>query len=236
MLQSLSKAVQQSFDPAFRKVFNRSLLAAIATFVLVWLLFWAGLGWAESWLGGWLATADIWSWVKESLLWLFNAGVVLAVLLGSFFLFPAVLTFAMSFLLEEIAGAVEQRHYPGQPAARSQPLAEAAKGALSFGAMVLIANLVLLPLYFIPLVNVVVFYGLNGYLLGREYFELVAVRRLELPDAKRLRRGFRIRVFIAGIVIALLLTIPIVNLVTPIVATAFMVHVFQDLRRREAKV
>src|SRR3546814_18922147 len=75
------------------------------------------------------------------------------------------------------------------------------------------------------------FYLLNGYLLGREYFEMVAVRRLDLAGAKRLRRDFRGRVVLAGAVIAFLLTIPLVNLVTPMIATAFMLHVFEGLRR-----
>ena len=94
------------------------------------------------------------------------------------------------------------------------------------------------PLYllllFLPPFNLFVFYLLNGYLLGREYFEIVAVRRLDMATAKRLRRTYRGRVFMAGVVIALLLTVPLVNLITPIVATAFMLHVFEGLRRREA--
>ncbi len=82
--------------------------------------------------------------------------------------------------------------------------------------------------------NLFVFYLLNGYLLGREYFELVAARRFDAAGVRRLRRKYRGRVMLAGVVIAFLLTVPIVNLVTPIVATGFMLHVFERLRRREA--
>ena len=89
-------------------------------------------------------------------------------------------------------------------------------------------------LLFIPPLNFVLFYLLNGYLLGREYFEMVAVRRLDLAATKRLRRDFRGRVILAGAVITFLLTIPLVNLVTPIIATAFMLHIFEELRRRAA--
>jgi uncharacterized protein involved in cysteine biosynthesis len=89
-------------------------------------------------------------------------------------------------------------------------------------------------LIWIPPLNLVLFYLLNGYLLGREYFEMVAVRRLDLPATKRLRRAFRGRVIMAGAVITFLLTIPLVNLITPIIATAFMLHIFEDLRRRAA--
>ena len=100
----------------------------------------------------------------------------------------------------------------------------------------LLLNLLVLPLYlvliWIPPLNLLLFYLLNGYLLGREYFEMVAVRRLDLKEAKGLRRGSRGRMILAGAVITFLLTIPLVNLVTPIIATAFMLHVFEDLRRR----
>jgi CysZ protein len=97
-----------------------------------------------------------------------------------------------------------------------------------------VLNILALPLYFVPIINVFVFYLLNGYLLGREYFELVAARRFDAAGTRRLRRKFRGRVMLAGVVIAFLLTVPIVNLVTPVVATGFMLHVFERLRRREA--
>jgi len=100
----------------------------------------------------------------------------------------------------------------------------------------LVANLIALPFYlillFLPQFNLLIFYGLNGYLLGREYFELVGQRRLSLKDTKALRRRNRLRVLLAGAVIAFLLTLPILNLFTPIVATAFMLHVFERLRNR----
>ena len=216
-------------------MFLRSLLATIATFIAVWLACWLGFGWLGDWLGDWLASASLWGWVKDVLTFLLDAGALLSVLIASFFLFPAILTLTMSFFLEEIATAVEKRHYPDQAPARAQPLRESLVGALTFGIVTLLANVILLPFYFIPLVNIPIFYAVNGYLLGREYFELVGVRRLELPETKGLRRRFRFRVLLAGVVVALLLTIPLVNLVTPIVATAFMLHIFERLRLRDAK-
>ncbi len=104
--------------------------------------------------------------------------------------------------------------------------------------MILLLNLRALPFYMLLNIetphNLIVIYQLNGNLLGREYFELVAARRFDAAGVRRLRRKYRGRVMLAGVVIALLLTVPIVNLVTPIVATGFMLHVFECLRRREA--
>jgi len=236
MFKALSRAFSQSFDPAFRRVFNRSLLFSAVTFVAVWLASWLALDWAGEGLVAWVrdwAGEGFWT---DALAWLVDIAAIGAIAVASFFLFPAVMVSIMAMLLDDIAEAVERRYYPELPPARPQPLAEAILGNLIFVAITLILNLLVLPLYlvliWIPPLNLLLFYLLNGYLLGREYFELVAVRRLDLPAAKRLRRESRGRVIVAGAVITFLLTIPLVNLVTPIIATAFMLHIFEDLRRQ----
>ncbi|NIA71981.1 hypothetical protein HBA54_25605 [Pelagibius litoralis] len=238
MFQALSRAFRQSFDPAFRRVFNRSMLFSLVTFILLWLGAWFALDWAGEGLVAWVrdwAGDGFWLGLID---WLVNAAAIGAIAVVSFFLFPAVMVTIMALLLDEIAGAVERRHYPDLPPARSQPIAEAILGNVIFVAVTLILNLLVLPLYLIliwlPPLNLVLFYLLNGYLLGREYFEMVSVRRLDLPQSRQLRRRFRGRVILAGAVVTFLLTIPLVNLVTPIIATAFMLHIFEDLRRRGA--
>ncbi|MEQ8357407.1 MAG: EI24 domain-containing protein [Kiloniellaceae bacterium] len=240
MLKSLSRAFSQAFDPAFRRVFNRSLLFSAVTFMAVWLASWFALDWAGEWLVAWLrdwAGEGFWVGLFE---WFVDVAAIGAIAIASFFLFPAVMVTIMALLLNDIAEAVERRYYPELAPGRDQPLGEAVLGNLVFIAVTLILNLLVLPLYlvliWIPPLNFVLFYVLNGYLLGREYFEMVAVRRLDLAATKRLRRDFRGRVIMAGAVITFLLTIPLVNLITPIIATAFMLHVFEDLRRRSAAV
>ena len=81
-----------------------------------------------------------------------------------------------------------------------------------------------MPLYLLPAANLVIYLALNGYLLGREYFELVAHQRLALGEARQQRRGQRGRLWLAGAAIAVMLMIPVFNLVAPVVAIAFMVH------------
>src|SRR3546814_19848101 len=85
--------------------------------------------------------------------------------------------------LDESARAVERHLYADRPPARSQPLGEAVFGNVIFVLITLILNLLVLPLYlvliWIPPLKLLLFYLLNGYLLGREYFEMVAVRRLD---------------------------------------------------------
>jgi uncharacterized protein involved in cysteine biosynthesis len=137
--------------------------------------------------------------------------------------------------LDEVAEAVEARYYPGQPPARRQPVAALVWTGVRFAAVAILLNLLLVPIYLILLVfpplYLVVFYVVNGYLLGREYFELVAYRRLEERTADAMRRAFRGRLTLAGVVMALMLTIPVFNLVAPIAATAFALHLFEAMRR-----
>ena len=239
MFSALAKAFGQLSDPAFRRVFAISVFASLVVFILLWIAAWLGLSWAGEALSGWMAGQEpggFWVGVFE---WLFGAAGLVGVLVASFFLFPAVMVVVMSFLLEDIAEAVEQRHYPELAPARGQPIAEAVMAALAFAALTLLLNLLALPLYllllFVPPLNLFVFYLLNGYLLGREYFELVAARRFDTAVVRRLRRSCRGRLLLAGAIIAFMLTVPFLNLVAPIVATGFMLHVFERLRRREAE-
>ena len=236
MFSALAKSFAQLSDPAFRQVLKRSIWLSLGVFAALWALAWVALAWLGQDLAAWVAQSNpdsIWVSVFE---WAYGAAAIAGVLIASLFLFPAVMAGVMAILLEEIAAAVERRHYPGLPPARAQPLGEAILSGLAFAAVALALNLVVLPLYLILLIlppfNLFVFYLLNGYLLGREYFELVAVRRTDLAAAKRLRRTYRGRVLLAGAVIAFLLTLPLINLVMPIVATGFMLHVFEGLRRR----
>jgi CysZ protein len=236
MISALSRAFRQIGDPAFRRVFALSVIAALAVFLVLWVLAWWGLAWSGEALGQRLAgegPGGFWTGVFE---WLFGAAGIFAVLIASFFLFPAVMVLALSFLLDDVAAAVERQYYPTLPPARPQPVGEAVAGALVFAGVTVALNLLFLPIYllllFAPPLNLFVFYLLNGYLLGREYFELVAVRRLDAAGVKRLRRGHRGHILLAGAIIAFLLTVPLLNLVTPIVATGFMLHVFEGLRRQ----
>ncbi len=94
-------------------------------------------------------------------------------------------------------------------------------------ALVVGCNILVLPLYFVPVINLFVYYLLNGYLISREYFHMVAVRHHPLEEVTRLRKRNGGELYMMGIVIAFSLTIPIVNLVAPIVATAAMVHLYK---------
>ena len=139
-------------------------------------------------------------------------------------MFPALATLFIGLFLDDVAEAVEQRHYPGDQPGRALPMGVAFAVTLRFTLLVIVLNILVLPLYVVviwfPPINMLIFYSLNGYLLGREYFELVARRHAPEPDVATLRKSNGMRVFLPGVVITFLLTIPFVNLLAPMVATA----------------
>ncbi len=154
----------------------------------------------------------------------------LVVLLLAWLLFPATVGTVSSFFLDEVVDRVEARHYPFLPPPRRYGLLVELATALRFLALVLAINILALPLYLAaPGLNLAVFYTVNGYLLGREYFEMVASRRMERRDARALRRAYPLKPFLAGVIIAFLSSIPFVNLLVPVVAAAFMVHVLHSM-------
>ena len=234
MIAHLMKAAAQLDDPRLRRVLWFSILLSLLVFILLW----GGLGTLATVLP--LDAVPGVPWLKNTLGSAFDwlAGFLFAgtLLLLTLMLFPAVITLIVGFFLDQVADAVEARHYPGLPAPRMISLSETVISSIRFALVTLAVNLIALPLYvvliFLPPMNLVLFYLVNGYLVSREYFELVALRRLDPPVAERLRRRYRGRLQFAGILLTVLMTIPLVNLLTPVVGTAFMVHVFHSLRAR----
>ena len=97
-------------------------------------------------------------------------------------------------------------------------------------------NIVALILLLIPGVNIIAFFIVNGYLLGREFFEFAAMRFRSEAEAKALRRRHAGTVFLAGLVIAAFLAVPVLNLLTPLFAAAMMVHLHKMVAAGEARL
>lgn len=226
MIQALIAAVTDLREPGIRRVLGKSLLLALAMLALTGVLVWLLIVWLTDLQIGWLDS------IVE-----FAAGLGVVVL--AWLLFPVAVSSTIGIFLDEVSEAVEARHYPALPPAKGVPLAVEVKSAIAFAAVAIALNLLLLPLYlllfFFPPLYALIFYGVNGYLLGREYFEQVALRRLDVPAAHALRRAHQGRVLLAGIVIAFLLTVPFVNLIAPVIATAFMLHLVTGLTGPRAR-
>lgn len=217
MLSAFARALAQLSDPALR----RPLLVSLALAAVVFALLWVGLGF----LAGRTRLFETWwlNWAVDAL------GGLLAVGL-TFVLFPTVAAAILSLFLDQVIAAVEARYYPGLPPARPRGFAEQIGAAARFLGLALTLNLLALPFYFVPALNLLVFAGVNGYLLGREYFEMVAPRRLDREQRLRLWRRRRPWLLGAGVVFALASSVPLLNLAAPVFAVAAMTHLVEAYR------
>lgn len=223
MLKAFYLAVLQLGDKAVRRYLWLGIGAAGAIFVALWV----GAGYALPHL----ARFEI-GWLNSVVAVLGGA----AVMVVSWLLFPGVASGVLALFLENVADAVEARHYPALPPAAPAPIGEQIGAAVRFVVIVVAFNLALLPLLLVPPVFPFVFYAVNGYLLGREYFELVALRRMGAEKIGALRHAHRGRLWLAGTGIAFLLTVPGLNLIVPVVATAAMVHLFEAWRSKSERL
>jgi CysZ protein len=218
MGRALSMAVADALAPAERRL----LLFTVAGTVLLLLALWLGASLL-------LAALHV-----TGLRWLDIVIEVLgsaAALFVAWLILPAMTILVLGFFLDRIIQSIERRHYPSLPPPRQIGIGPSLASALRLALLGLALNLLALPLYFfLPVANVVVYLGINGYLVGREYFEAVASRRLERPRVRALWHRYRWRLSIAGAIVAFLLSIPVVNLAAPIIGVAFLVHLFQGLR------
>ena len=219
MAGALFRAIAALGERPMRRVVALSLALAVLSFAVLWLA-----------IAALLYHTSLFDW--RVLNWLVDLLGGLAVLGLTWLLFPAVVTLIMSFYLERIAAAVEAADYPGRGPPRPQPLGEIVTVTLRLTVLTLLLNLLALPVYLLfPGINIFLFLVLNGYLFGRGYFEVVALRRLDAGEARAVRSRFAGRVFLGGVVIAGLFALPLVNLVAPVIATAFMLHIFEALPR-----
>lgn len=227
LIGDVARAVGQMADRRFLWVVVKSV--ALTVLVL------AGLSWLAGWGASFLPT-DLGEWPLVGQVTLPETGLqglaVGAVLVASIFLMIPVAAIIIGFFLEDVAEAVEARHYPSLPPARPPGVLANLLNALRFAGIVVGANLLALVLYlfsgpFAPLV----FYAVNGYLLGREYFELVAARHMQLGEAVALRRQHWLRAWAAGTLMAVPLTVPIMNIIVPVLGVATVTHQFHRLWR-----
>jgi CysZ protein len=222
MGEAFALALRDALTPAGRRALVLSLLGALALMVALWIGAWLLLGLIHVARFPWL------DWPIEIL-----GG--LAALILAWLLFPATSLLVLSLFLDRVIAAFERAHYPGLPPPRDAGIAEAIASGLRLALLGLVLNLAALPIYiFLPGISLVLFYALNGYLVGREYFEAVALRRLAPRDARALWHADRLRLIVAGAAIAFLLSIPLVNLAAPLIGAAAMLHLFEGMRRRAA--
>jgi len=154
---------------------------------------------------------------------------------GMLFLVTPITAAVAGLFLDDVAEIVERTHYPSDPPGTALPVVKGLLLSARFFLLVLGLNLLLLVLLFVPGVNLAAWLVVNGYLLSREYFSLAALRFRAEDDATAMRRRNRGRIFAGGVVTAALAVLPFANLLTPLFATAFFVHLHKRIAADEAK-
>jgi uncharacterized protein involved in cysteine biosynthesis len=231
MFDAAIQALFQMFSRPFRSVLLKSVGLAITLLVvlvillnrlLTWLTT-SGETWAEGLLGamahGPLAILGWFVWIALSV----------GLVAGAIFLMPAVGALVASFFADEVAETVERTHYPFDPPGIALPIGRAIIEGVKIAILALVVYLVCAPFLLFAGFGAALFFLATAYLLGRQYFEIAAMRFHSVAEAKMLRRVHGMTVFIAGLFIAGFVSIPIVNLATPLFGTAFMVHMHKRL-------
>ena len=229
VFSSFLLAVGQIGDPRFRRVL---WLGVVLTFALL-VAAYAGFLGVLNWSVGEEATIPLVgevTWLKDLLTWTsFFVMIILSV-----FLMVPVASAITSMFLDEVAQAVEDRHYPRLPAATKVPLGDAIRDTLSFLGVLIAANLLAMLLYVaVAPAALFIFWGMNGFLLGREYFQLAAMRRIGREKAKALRKKNTGTIWLAGVLMAMPLSIPLLNLFIPILGAATFTHLFHKVSSRD---
>lgn len=227
MIKDFLRAIGQIGDPRFRRV----VLFGIALALLLLAAIYAGF----------VALVQLLVPDSVTLPWIGEVGHIDAVLswgsavlmvgLSVFLMIPVASAFT-GFFLDGVVEAVEAKHYPGLPPVRPLPLPELLADSASFFALVVVVNLLALVVFiFAGPVGPILFWALNGFLLGREYFTMVAMRRLGRAGAKSLRARNAGQIWLAGTLMAAPLSIPILNLVVPVLGVATFTHLYHRVNR-----
>ena len=227
ILTAFSRALAQAGDRRFLRVLLLGIALTLALLV--------GIGVAVIWGVNWLLPDTVsLPWIGE-IAWVDNVAswgsVALLLVLSVFLMVPVASAFTGLFL-EDVAAAVEARYYPHLPQAPAVPWSAALVDSIGFLGVIVGVNLVALVLYvFVGPFAPLLFWAVNGFLLGREYFQLVAMRRLGRAGAVAARKRHRGRIWLAGALMAAPLSIPVVNLVVPVLGVATFTHLFHALER-----
>ena len=233
IVEAARLAGRNLFAPETRSAFWRILGITLVLLIGAWfgireLFDFLALPWLQSLvpdLPGWAG------WIG----FVFGVAASLGLALGLMLLIAPVTAIVAGFFLDGFAEIIETRDYPDEPAGQPVPAGQAMLFTVKFFAVVVAGNIVALLLLLVPGINIAAFLLVNGYLFGREFFSFAAMRYRSEADTNEMRRKYAGRIFLAGLLIAAFLSIPIVNLLTPLFGAGLMVHLHKMLSERDAE-
>ena len=231
MLNAAAKAIVQMFSPALRAVLWKSIALALGLIIVVG----AAVYRLIVWLVGTGSTSAETAfgphahWPVEAMAWLLSIAAGLGIVVGSVMLMPAVTAVVASFFADQIAEEVERTGYPADPPGTALSLWRASYEGIKTALLAIIVYVCAVPFLLFAGLGAIIFFLATAWLLGREYFELAAMRFRGPAEARQMRRHFELRIFLAGLIIAGFVAIPLLNLCTPLFATAFMTRLHKRL-------
>lgn len=221
MFNAIFKALNDVTSPEFRGVLWKSIGLTLGLFVAI-------LVGTETVLSA--LTLVPMAWLQT----LIALGTGLGLIAAFFFLMAPVAAIFAGLFLDWIASRVEQRHYPREPQGKALSGFSSFFFGLKFAGISLLVNIFVFPLVFFAGFGLVLILLSNAYLLSREYFEMVASRHMSVAQAGSLRKANFLKIFIAGLLPAAIAMVPILNLVVPLFATSYFVHIFKSVQRTSA--
>jgi len=237
MFDAATKALAQMFTPPFRAALLKSIGLAILLLIMFGIALHRLFAWLAAEGAGYLegVTGPGMQTLLHALLWILAIAAGFGLAAGAIFIMPAVTAFVASFFSDEIAAQVEHVHYPADPPGVPVPLATATIEGIKTALLALLIYLIAVPFLLFAGFGFLIFFVANCWLLGREYFLLAAMRFHSVEEAKALRKRHHGTIVLAGAFIAAFVSIPILNLATPLFGTAFMVHMHKRIAgpRRE---
>lgn len=234
MLEAAVRALSEMISPPMRSILWRSIgvalvLITVLAIGLQRLLSWFatyGEGWLEGLLGPGFHTP------LNLLAWIVSIAAGLGVVFGGILLMPAITSLVASLFVDEVADHVEREYYPDEHPGVALPFGLAIQEGVKTALLTVLVYLIALPFVFLAGAGFLIFFLATAWLLGREYFELAAMRFRPPAEAKAMRRDNAAVVFAAGLIIAAFVSIPVLNLATPLFGMAFMVHMHKSLSGR----
>lgn len=233
ILDAARAAAGHLFSPAFRGVFFKTLGLTLLALLALWfglseVFQWLALPWIDTLLPA-APQAAGWLQVFASI------AVGTGIALGLALLIAPVTAIIAGLFLDDVAELVERTDFPSDPPGRPVPMLASLILSLKFFGIVVLGNVLALLLLLIPGVNIAAFFVINGYLIGREFFEFAAMRFRPEHEAKALRRRNAGTIFLAGLVIAAFMAVPLLNLLSPLFACAMMVHLHKSVAAAEQR-
>lgn len=212
-----------NFTKALHNLLLPNIIKIFLLCMLVYIVGWSAITWGISGIiSGYIATTATDGFFVHALGSI--GGVVIA-----WFLFPLLYPVLISFFDEKIAEIIEREDYPSLPASEP-PFWPTLTNDILFSLKAIGLNIICLPLYLIPLLGIIIYYGLNGYLLGKQFFRMAAGRRVSESEAALLQKKAGKSILLIGIAISFCATIPLLNLAAPVLGVAAMLHLFHELR------